>query len=69
MQTVNDILQSVAILPLDEQCLIAETLNKRILELKRERMVIRAKEAEQNYHTGNTIQGTVSDLMRALNND
>jgi len=69
MQTINDILQSVTTLSLDEQCFIAETLNKRISELKREQIVVRAKEAEQNYHTGNTVQGTVSDLMSAISDD
>ncbi len=39
---VNDILKSISRLPEDEQFFIVDILNKRINELKRTRLVLRA---------------------------
>ena len=69
MQTVNDILESVATLSLDEQCFIVETLNKRIIELKRTHIIARIQEAEQNYLTGDVMRGNASDLIKAVCDD
>ena len=63
---INDILQNVSSLPLDEQDFIAQTINKRIHEMRRNEIAERAKEAENNYDTGNVTNGTVNDLMKKL---
>jgi len=69
MQTVNDILESVATLSLDEQCFIVETLNKRIIELKRTHIIARIQEAEHNYLAGDVMRGNASDLIKAVCDD
>jgi len=66
---VNDILKSISRLPEDEQFFIVDILNKRINELKRTRLVLRAKEAEDNYKAGKYTSGSVSDLMGIVSND
>ncbi len=69
MGTVNNILQDISSLLPDEQLFIANTLNKRINELKRTQIYHRTREAEKNYQNGKCVSGSVSDLMRAINND
>jgi len=67
--TVNDILQNISFLPPEDQCFIVEILTNRIRDLRRSQLVLRAKEAEENYRLGNVVSGSVKDLMRAINDD
>ena len=67
--TVNDILQNISFLPPEDQCFIAEILTNRIRDLRRSQLVMRAKEAEENYKAGNVFSGSVADLMRAVSDD
>ncbi|MCL1467128.1 hypothetical protein [Argonema galeatum] len=60
---VNDILQAISDLDLEEQSYIAEILTKRTIELRRNQIASRAKEAEENYRLGNVRACTVEDLM------
>jgi hypothetical protein len=66
---VNQILQEVSTLSIEDQDFIMQTISKRLQELRRMQIAERAKEAEENYRCGNVQSGTVSDLMRSLNND
>ncbi len=66
---MNDILQRASSLSLEEQNFIVETLNKRIHEYRRNKIVRRVKEAEKNYGKGNVSKGKVSDLMSELDDD
>ncbi|CBN54240.1 MULTISPECIES: hypothetical protein [Kamptonema] len=66
---VNDILQAISDLDLEEQSYIAEILTKRTIELRRNQIASRAKEAEENYRLGNVRAVTVEDLMRDSSND
>jgi hypothetical protein len=66
---VNEILNSISSLTEDEQYFIADTLNKRIRDLKRSQIAARGKQAEENYEKGQVTSGTVADLMRTLDND
>ena len=61
---VNDILQAISDLDLEEQSYIAEILTKRTIELRRNQIASRAKEAEENYRLGNVRTVTVEDLIR-----
>ena len=72
MQTstqVNDILQAISELAFEEQSFIADILTKRTIELRRNQIASRAKEAEENYRLGNVQTGTVEDLMRSSSDD
>ncbi len=66
---VNDILQEVSHLTLEEQDFIVNTLNKRIHEVRREKIAERGKEAENNFSNGNVITGTADDLMKRVDDD
>lgn len=69
LSNVNIILNNISLLSIEEQDFIAETLNKRIRDLKRNQLETRAKQAIKNYQTGNVQSGNVADLMQELNDD
>jgi hypothetical protein len=69
LMNVNEILNNISLLPEEEQYFIADTLNKRIRNLRRSQIAARGKEAEENYEKGNVTFGNVADLMRAMNDD
>jgi hypothetical protein len=66
---VNDILQVISNLDVEDQFYIAEILSKRMIELRRNQISSRAKEAEENYKLGNVHAYTVEDLMIYSNDD
>ncbi len=72
MQTstpVGNILEAISILDFEDQLFVAETLQKRMIELRRNQIAIRAKEAEEDYRLGKVLTGTVEDLMMDSNDD
>lgn len=72
MQTsgeINSILQEIASLPPDDQVYIAEILEKRIHQLKREQILSRAEEAEENYRTKKVKKGNAGNLINTIRND
>lgn len=66
---VNDILQAISNLDFEDQSYIAEILSKRMIELRRNQIASRAKEAEENYRLGNVSAFTVEDLMMYSSDD
>ncbi|MDM8566506.1 hypothetical protein QUF74_12755 [Candidatus Halobeggiatoa sp. HSG11] len=66
MNTINNILESISSLSEEEQFFVADIISKRIHDLKRTKIVLRAKEAEKNYETGKFASGNVNDLMKML---
>jgi hypothetical protein len=60
---IGNILQAISVLELEDQLFVAEILNKRMVELRRDQILIRAKEAEENYENGHTWTVNVEDLM------
>ncbi|PZU95393.1 MAG: hypothetical protein DCE90_12660 [Pseudanabaena sp.] len=67
--SVGNILEAIAILDFEDQLFVAETLQKRMIELRRNQIAIRAKEAEENYRLGKVRTGSVEDLMMDSNDD
>ena len=67
---INGILESISVMPLNDQFFITDTLNKRMIDLRRNQILIRAKEAEENYKEGKVFTGSVTDLIKAaVDND
>lgn len=66
---INDILNTIANLPLDEQGYIADIVSHRVHELQRDQLVARVKEAELNYESGLVATGNANDLFAALSDD
>lgn len=60
---VENILRSVSVLNPEDQLFVTEILNKRMIEVRRNQILARAKEAEENYQQGNTWAVSVNDLM------
>jgi len=72
MQTptaVGSILEAIYILDFEDQLFIAETLQKKMVELRRKQIAIRIQEAEENYRLGKVRTGTVEDLMMDSSDD
>ncbi|OQX16210.1 MAG: hypothetical protein BWK80_40385 [Desulfobacteraceae bacterium IS3] len=67
--TVNDILQKISVLPPEDQYVIAEILSKRVRDLKRKQLVIRAQEPEKHDKSGNGVSRGAADLMQAVGDD
>jgi 16S rRNA C1402 (ribose-2'-O) methylase RsmI len=66
---VNEILENISSLPPEDQFFICETLNKRVVELKRFQIAKRGEQARENYEKGEAFSGSVKDLMKAMNDD
>lgn len=60
---VENILRSVSVLDPEDQLFVIEILNKRMIEVRRNQILARAKEAQENYQRGNTWAVSVNDLM------
>ncbi len=67
--TVGSILEAVSILDFEDQLFVAETLQKRMVELRRNQIAMRVQEAEENYRLGKVRSGTVAELMMDSSND
>ena len=64
--TVNKVLEEIDQLDIDDRTYIHQILSRRLIETERLRIAKRAKEAEENYSRGHVRSGSVSDLLREL---
>jgi hypothetical protein len=67
--TVGCILEAISILDFEDQLFVSETLQKRIIELRRKEIALRIQEAEENYRLGKVRTGSVADLMMESSDD
>jgi len=67
--TVRSILEAISVLCPDDQLFVTDILNKRMIEIRRNQILARAKEAEENYKNGNTQTVTVAELMMLSSDD
>lgn len=65
---INTILKEIALLPAEDQVYIAEILDKRIQDIKRELLLSRAEEAEANYRKRKVKKGNAEDLINKVSN-
>jgi hypothetical protein len=63
---INTILKEIALLPPEDQVYIAEILDKRIQDLKRDQLLSRAEEAEENYRKRKVEKGSAEDLINKV---
>jgi hypothetical protein len=66
---VENILQAVSLLNPEDQLFVTAILNKRMIEVRRNQILARAKEAEENYQQGNTRTVSVNELMMSAIDD
>ena len=71
MQTsiVGNILEAISILDFEDQLFVAETLQKRMVELRRKQIALRVQEAEENYRLDKVRTGSVEQLMMDSSDD
>jgi hypothetical protein len=67
--TVGNILEAISVLDFEDQLFVVETLQKRMVELRRKQIALRIQEAEENYRLGKVRSGTVADLMMDSSDD
>ena len=64
----QDLIEAVESLPLDEQSMLVELINKRIIEKRRAELVAEVRESREAFLRGEVKCGTVKDLIKDLEN-
>jgi hypothetical protein len=67
--TLNRIIDDFNELPFEDREYAIELIQKQLIEAKRERIVLRVKEAQTNLRKGKVKKGTIEDLYKDLEND
>ena len=62
----QDLIDAVESMPQDDQSLLVELINKRIIEKRRARLVAEARGARSAFKRGEVKRGTFEDLMKDL---
>lgn len=62
----QDLIDAVESLPLDDQSMLVDIINKRIIEKRRAELVVEVKEAREAFNGDEVRRGTVKDLMKDL---
>jgi hypothetical protein len=62
----QDLIDAVESLPLDDQSMLVELINKRIMEKRRAELVGEVREAREALRIGEVKRGTVEDLMKDM---
>ncbi len=62
----QDLIGAVESLPLDDQSMLVEIINKRIIEKRRAELAAEVKEAQEAFARGEVRRGTVKDLIKDL---
>jgi hypothetical protein len=64
----QDLIEAVESLPLDDQSMLVELINKRIIEKRRAELVAEVRESREAFLRGEVKCGTVKDLIKDLEN-
>lgn len=67
--SINRVIEEFEGLPLEDKEYVAEILKKQVIELKRQKLLVRAQEAKGNLERGTVNTGTVKDLFEDLESD
>jgi hypothetical protein len=62
----QDLIDAVESLPLDDQPMLVELINKRITETRRAELVAEVQDVRRAFKNGEVKRGTVEDLMKDL---
>ena len=61
--TLDKMLESIALFPLEDQLIISDIVRKRVVEEKRKLLANSVKESKQEYDASLTKSGSVSDFL------
>jgi hypothetical protein len=59
-------IESVEMLPVDDQLLLVEIIKRRLIEHRRTELVAIVAEARESYQTGNVRRGAAEDLLAEM---
>jgi hypothetical protein len=62
----QDLIEAVEAMPLEDQSLFVELINKRIIERRRSELVAEVHEARRAFESGDVKRGSFKDLMKDL---
>jgi hypothetical protein len=65
----QEAIESVERLSLEDQEALIEVVNKRLALRRRADLVVRVREASEDYASGNVKRGSVADFMAAIDSD
>ena len=60
------LIDAVESLPLDDQFMLVEIINKRIIEKRRAELAAEVKDSQEAFARGEVKRGTVKDLIKDL---
>jgi hypothetical protein len=63
---INKVIEEFSHLPPEDKEYVAEIIGKQLVELKRERLAQRAREARMNLREGDVKSGNLRDLQKDL---
>ncbi len=68
VQTLSfqDLIEAVEAMPLEDQSLFVELINKRIIEKRRAELVADVQDARRAFESGDVKRGSFKDLMKDL---
>jgi len=64
----QELIESVEALPLDDQQILMDIINRRIIEQRRDELVADMEESLEAYRKGEVRIGTVDYILKDLNN-
>jgi len=64
----QELIESVEALPLDDQQILMDIINRHIIEQRREELFSDMEESLEAYRKGEVRVGTVDDILKDLNN-
>ena len=66
---INKVIEEFSHLPPEDKEYVAEIIRKQLIEVKRDRLAERAREARMNFERGGAKTGRLKDLMEDLDRD
>jgi hypothetical protein len=67
--TINKVIEEFNDLPPEDKEYVAEIIRKQLIEVKRERLAERAREARMQFERGASKEGSLKELMEDLDSD
>ena len=64
---LNQVLESIEVLPVEDQEMLLGLLNKRLIERRRDEIAQNIKQAQEDYDKGKLFRGSVNDVIAELN--
>ena len=62
----QDLIEAVEAMPLEDQSIFIELINKRIIEKRRAELVAEVQDARRAFESGDVKRGSFKDLMKDL---